>query len=219
MDYFISCQLNTGVIKQMRESVLVKYRKSQKGFSLLELLLVLGIVAALIVASFIWYPKVRDARYVDIEAKHIGQIYASVRNVYAGQPDYSGLATTAVAIPAQFFPDDMLSKNITWGISSWGGYVVVDANDVSPSGLAASSFTISYSDVPDSVCIKLISAVESSFYNIYVSNQKGINGSGESAGKNYGTMVKQNGAGTDITLMTSTCNSGGQNNRIVFLAL
>lgn len=110
MDYFISCQLNTGVIKQMRESVLVKYRKSQKGFSLLELLLVLGIVAALIVASFIGYPKVRDARYVDIEAKHIGQIYASVRNVYAGQPDYSGLATTAVAIPAQFFPDDMLSK-------------------------------------------------------------------------------------------------------------
>ncbi|HFI5594339.1 TPA: type 4 pilus major pilin [Raoultella planticola] len=100
-----------------------------------------------------------------------------------------------------------------------GGYVVVDANDVSPSGLAASSFTISYSDVPDSVCIRLISAVESSFYNIYVSNLKGINGSGESAGKNYGIMVKQNGAGTDITLMTSTCNSGGQNNRIVFLAL
>lgn len=55
----------------------------------------------------------------------------------------------------------MLSKKNTWGISSWGGYVVVDANDVSPSGLAASSFTISYSDVPDSVCIKLISAVES----------------------------------------------------------
>ncbi|HFT4637915.1 TPA: type 4 pilus major pilin, partial [Klebsiella pneumoniae] len=144
----------------MKESGLVKNSKSKKGFSLLELLLVLGIVAALIVASFIVYPKVRDARYVDIEAKHIGQIYASVRNVYVGKPDYSGLATTAVAIPAQFFPDDMLKKNITWGISSWGGYVVVDANDVSPSGLAASSFTISYSDVPDSVCIRLITAVE-----------------------------------------------------------
>ncbi|WP_310559822.1 prepilin-type N-terminal cleavage/methylation domain-containing protein, partial [Klebsiella pneumoniae] len=44
MDYFIPCQLNTGVIKKMRGSVLVKYRESQKGFSLLELLLVLGIV-------------------------------------------------------------------------------------------------------------------------------------------------------------------------------
>ncbi len=94
----------------MKESGLVKNSKSKKGFSLLELLLVLGIVAALIVASFIVYPKVRDARYVDIEAKHIGQIYASVRNVYVGKPDYSGLATTAVAIPVQFFPDDMLKK-------------------------------------------------------------------------------------------------------------
>ncbi|HBV5533239.1 TPA: prepilin-type N-terminal cleavage/methylation domain-containing protein, partial [Klebsiella pneumoniae] len=201
-------------IKQMKESGLVKNSKSKKGFSLLELLLVLGIVAALIVASFIVYPKVRDARYVDIEAKHIGQIYASVRNVYVGKPDYSGLATTAVAIPAQFFPDDMLKKNITWGISSWGGYVVV-----SPSGLAASSFTISYSDVPDSVCIRLITAVEGAFYNIYISNQKGINSGGESASKNYGTLVKQNGNNTDIALASSTCQSGGQNNRIVFLAL
>ncbi|SSF10025.1 type 4 pilus major pilin [Klebsiella pneumoniae] len=199
----------------MKESGLVKNSKSKKGFSLLELLLVLGIVAALIVASFIVYPKVRDARYVDIEAKHIGQIYASVRNVYAGKPDYSGLATTAVAIPAQFFPDDMLSKKTTWGISSWGGYVVVDANDVSPSGLAASSFTISYSDVPDSVCIRLITAVDSAFYNIYISNQKGINGTS----KNYGTLVKQNGNNTDIALASPTCQSGGQNNRIVFLAL
>ncbi|WP_077269449.1 prepilin-type N-terminal cleavage/methylation domain-containing protein [Klebsiella pneumoniae] len=87
--------------------------KNKQGFSLLELLLVLGIIAALVVSAFIVYPKVRDARYVDIEAKHIGQIYASVKNVYTGQPNYSGLATTAVAMPAQFFPDDMISKKIT----------------------------------------------------------------------------------------------------------
>ncbi len=31
-------------------------RKSKKGFSLLELLLVLGIIAALVVAAFIVYP-------------------------------------------------------------------------------------------------------------------------------------------------------------------
>lgn len=89
-------------------------------------MLVLGIIAATVVSAFIVYPKVRDARYVDIEAKHIGQIYASVKTVYTGQPNYSGLSTTAVAMPAQFFPEDMLSKKITWAISSWGGYVVVD---------------------------------------------------------------------------------------------
>ncbi|MFO6469207.1 type 4 pilus major pilin [Escherichia coli] len=124
------------------------------------------------------------------------------------------MVTTSLAMPAQFFPEDMLSKKITWAISSWGGYVVVDSNKVSPSGGTDSSFTISYSDVPDSVCIRLITAVEGAFYNIYISNQKGI-----SASKNHGTLVKQNGNNTDIALAASTCQSGGQNNRVVFLAL
>ncbi|EMY6875388.1 prepilin-type N-terminal cleavage/methylation domain-containing protein [Escherichia coli] len=188
--------------------------KNKKGFSLLELLLVLGVIAALVVSAFIVYPKVRDARYVDIEAKHIGQIYASVKTVYTGQPNYSGLSTTAVAMPAQFFPDDMISEKTTWAISSWGGYVVVDSNNVSPSGGTASSFTISYSDVPESVCVRLISAVESSFYNIYLSKHKGINND-----KNSGALVKENGNSTDIALAASTCQSGGQNNQVVFLAL
>lgn len=130
-------------------------------------MLVLGIIAAFVVSAFVVYPKVRDARYIDIEAKHIAQIYASVKNVYTSQPNYSGLSTTTLAMPAQFFPEDMLSKKITWAISSWGGYVVVDSNKVSPSGGTDSSFTISYSDVPDSVCIRLITAVEGAFYNIY----------------------------------------------------
>ncbi|ENH5449800.1 prepilin-type N-terminal cleavage/methylation domain-containing protein, partial [Klebsiella pneumoniae] len=42
----------------MKKTVLIKNKKSKKGFSLLELLLVLGIIAALVVAAFIVYPKV-----------------------------------------------------------------------------------------------------------------------------------------------------------------
>lgn len=35
--------------------------KSKKGFSLLEILLVLGIIASLIVAAFIVYPKIQSS--------------------------------------------------------------------------------------------------------------------------------------------------------------
>ncbi len=197
----------------MEKTVLIKNIKSKKGFTLLELLLVLGIIAALVVAAFIVYPKVRDSRYVDIEAKHIGQIYASVKSAYAGQPDYRGLSTTAVSIPAQFFPDDMLTKNITWGMSSWGGYVVVDANNISPSGASNSSFTITYSDVPANVCTRLITSVGSTFFNIYVSNVKGI------VDKNSGTLVKNNGGDIDVVLTASVCSAGNLNNQISFLSL
>lgn len=170
----------------MKYKLLSRSRRSKKGFSLLELLLVMGVIAALIASAFIAYPKVRDARYLDIEAKHIGQIIASVKSTYVGQYSYSGLATTVVAIPAQFFPEDMLKKNITWGVSSWGGYVVVDSNNVSPSGTSNASFTITYSDVPANICAKLIASVNNSFYNIYIYNAKGVNGN-----KNAGTLVKK----------------------------
>lgn len=41
--------------------------KIQQGFSLLELLLVLGTIAALIVGAFIVYPKVQAAQRADTE--------------------------------------------------------------------------------------------------------------------------------------------------------
>lgn len=43
--------------------MILKYRK--KGFSLLELMLVLGIIAALIVSAFIIYPKAQLAQKTD----------------------------------------------------------------------------------------------------------------------------------------------------------
>ncbi|EOZ4665291.1 prepilin-type N-terminal cleavage/methylation domain-containing protein, partial [Enterobacter asburiae] len=46
----------------MKKTVLIKNIKSKKGFSLLELLLVLGIIAALVVAAFIVYPKVQASQ-------------------------------------------------------------------------------------------------------------------------------------------------------------
>lgn len=48
-------------------------RINKKGFSLLELLLVLGIIAALIVAAFIVYPKVQDSNRATTEAKNISR--------------------------------------------------------------------------------------------------------------------------------------------------
>ncbi|MED5727507.1 type II secretion system protein [Enterobacter hormaechei] len=47
---------------------LLKDRKSKKGFSLLEILLVLGAIAALIVAAFMIFPKVQASQRIDRKA-------------------------------------------------------------------------------------------------------------------------------------------------------
>lgn len=57
--------------------------RKRKGFSLLELLLVMGIIAALIVAAFIVYPKVQSYRNVKIESNNISSLKAEVSALYA----------------------------------------------------------------------------------------------------------------------------------------
>jgi prepilin-type N-terminal cleavage/methylation domain-containing protein len=71
-------------IKQWRykgneKTVLIKNIKSKKGFSLLELLLVLGIIAALVVAAFIVYPKVQASQRSQAESNNIATIQAGVK--------------------------------------------------------------------------------------------------------------------------------------------
>jgi prepilin-type N-terminal cleavage/methylation domain-containing protein len=63
----------------MKNTVLIKNIKSKKGFSLLELLLVLGIIAALVVAAFIVYPKVQASQRAQAESNNIATIQAGVK--------------------------------------------------------------------------------------------------------------------------------------------
>ena len=85
---------------------LLKNRKSKKGFSLLELLLVMGIIAALIVAAFIVYPKVQASQRSQAESNNIATIQAGVKSLYSSTSNYTGL-TTSVAIQSKIFPDNI----------------------------------------------------------------------------------------------------------------
>lgn len=62
-----------------------------KGFSLLEILLVLAIAAAVVIAAFIIYPKVTAEKTADSEAKRVMMIAAAARSLYTSKANYSGL--------------------------------------------------------------------------------------------------------------------------------
>lgn len=101
-------------------------KKIQQGFSLLELLLVLGTIAALIVGAFIVYPKVQAAQRAEAESKNIATIQAGIKSLYAGSATYTGL-TSSAANKAGAFPANMIriagaGTNI---VNTWKGYVTL----------------------------------------------------------------------------------------------
>lgn len=152
-------------------------RNNKKGFSLVELLLVLGVLAVLLVAAFVVYPRVRDANRANSEVSNLTAIKASINNLYASKGgNYTGLKT-GVANQARVFPSSMNSGSYTDTAkinSSWGGEVTVTApttGALTTDGAdipAGRYFTVSYKDVPEGVCLGLVSGAAGNFSQIKV---------------------------------------------------
>lgn len=180
--------------------------QNKKGFSLIELLLVLGIIAALAITAFMIYPKVSSSNNAQTEASNINTIKASVSSLYSSSPDYNGL-TTEVGIKSKIFPDTMVNTAGTAALNTFKGPVTLATSAESPSGVADSAFTISYEDVPSAECVKIVSAVASNFYKVTVG----------------GTTVKETTAGSagtasvDVAKLTAACATG--DTTLVFTSL
>ncbi len=173
-------------------------RKSKKGFSLLELLLVLGIIAALVVAAFIVYPKVQAS-----QRAQAATIQAGVKALYTSASSFTGLTNT-VAVQAKIFPDNMLSGSGTAArpINSFKGNVTLTATSTGPSSAAGSSFTITYNNVPAAECVKIATAAAGNFYITMVGT----------------TVVKPAGGILDVAATAAACNNATSNS-LVFTSI
>lgn len=149
--------------------------KNKKGFSLLELLLVMGIIAALIVGAFVVYPKVRASNNAATESKNIALIQSSARSLYAAKGNYNGLYTT-VLTKADLIPKSMINKN-GYPVNSFGGVITVMAEAIN--GRVDTGFMISSSGFPPAECIKIISSVASNFYMVRVNSSNYVKQAGK----------------------------------------
>ena len=101
--------------------------RSSQGFSLIELLLVLGVLAILLVAAFVVYPQVRARNQVNNEVQNLAAMKAGFLSLYANGGDWTTLSR-GVANQARIFPVTMnggdygATAPIT---SSWGQPVMI----------------------------------------------------------------------------------------------
>lgn len=191
----------------MKQTVLIKNNRSKKGFSLLELLLVLGIIAALVVAAFIVYPKVQASQRAQAEANNIATIQAGVKALYTSASSFTGL-TTSVAVQAKIFPDNMLSVSgsdtAAKPINAFKGDVLIASDSTGPSKTSGSSFTITYKNVPAAECTKIITAAAGNFY---------------AAGVGTAGNVKAAGAVLNVAETALKCEAGGNSNTLIFTSI
>lgn len=135
-----------------------------KGFSLIELLLVLGVLAILLVAAFVVYPQVRDRNQANKEIVNLSVIRANVNNLYASKPsNYTGL-TNQVALDAKVFPSDMAPPGATEATSAWGRRVEVTSDN--PSGQRF--FRTRYQGMSSNLCNLIVPSVAKDYEEIVV---------------------------------------------------
>lgn len=161
-----------------------KSNKQAKGFSLLELMLVLAAIVVLGAIVFQQYNKFRIGQQASEEAQNLAAAATAVKSLYT-RGDYSTLSAN-VAAKAKFFPDNMVAGG-TSITNQWNGAVLLGpvsnadaigattaptitagAATAPVAGNSNRFFGISYAAVPSETCIKLAGAAGATFDKIVI---------------------------------------------------
>lgn len=157
------------------------YRR-QSGFSLVEILLVLGVIALLAIAAFIVFPKVQAQNRANAETQRLSIVVANVERVYNGR--YDGLdlekIKRAKLLAAGWAddPENSVKQNNVWGKS-------VFACSGGPK-----SYSIHYV-LPGEGCPNMVSAAERLFDVVQIN----------------GLIVKEPGTALDVAAMVAACQA------------
>ena len=164
---FYIIPVTQGDIKEMKKTVLTKSKKSKKGFSLLELLLVLSIIAALIVSAFVVYPKVQIMYRVDKIGRVILGAKSAIQELYKGRAEYDrGISSNEVIRIA--FPDNVFRvKGTSLPQNDYGGTYSISGQFASTLG-SYSGFSIDIRSVPSGDCIRLVSNIHGAFQSVSI---------------------------------------------------
>lgn len=122
---------------------------SSKGFSLVEILLVLGVISVIAVGAFIIYPRVSLASQAKAEAEKVRVIHASIAETMHRHSLFG--ATSAALVAANVVgPDDFQSP---WGPIQF--YPTIDGHGCTAAP-GCNGFSLRYSAVPPAACVILV---------------------------------------------------------------
>ncbi len=133
--------------------LLVKNRqRKESGFSLLELLLVVGVGALLLLAGIGTYQLVTSGSTSNEAIRLIATVKQQTQRAFQGQQTYGAAGANLVPtlIAMQAFPSGVVNPAGTAAIDPWGGTMTITA-----AGAGGANFAIALPTVPTSACIQI----------------------------------------------------------------
>jgi type II secretory pathway pseudopilin PulG len=125
----------------------------ESGFTLLELLLVVGVGALLLIGGIATYRQVTAGNQANQAQQTLLRTAASIRTAYQNQVDYAGLDAAAAEqtlIDLGIFPS-VAAPPIP---NAFGGEITVDT------GAGNETFILEYTEVPQPACLNLGMAIQ-----------------------------------------------------------
>jgi prepilin-type N-terminal cleavage/methylation domain-containing protein len=191
---------------KMRLDTLKNKLKKQKGFTLLELLAVLIIIAILGMGLYFTLARVQASSDANTEGKHIDLVTSAVKQLYAGSNNFTKV-TTAYVVQSGAVPADLLSgggSTTSTGTTinnKWNGTITVTPTTVGGATID-NAFTITDTQVPQDVCVKLATNTGNNYLVVTVN----------------GTSIRAYGDVTaiDPTAAVQQCQSSTTNNTLAF---
>lgn len=143
----------------------------RKGFSLLELMLVLAIVAALAATAFYTYQKVYDNYKINTAVKQIITLNTVITQAYAGRGNYEGLSPSSISASV---PSDMPFDSSSSGfMNTYNFSVGVSASWMTASKANSSGFYISYY-VKKEDCFQIVKRLVPAFNYILINSTTAV---------------------------------------------
>jgi hypothetical protein len=177
-------------------------KRRQAGTSLIELILYVGAAVLIIIAILGVAYMVRSKAFAMNESRELPQVISGVQNTYNSQPNFAGATLDAVARGNVWPANETIIPGAGAATVSnrWGGAVTLTPGTITTGSDIA---RLVYSNVPQTECNNVVSAVAGSLRRVYVDNTN-------SGTAGAGTIVKADGGTLNVGTLATAC-SGAQN--------
>lgn len=136
-------------------------KSSSQGFSLVEILIVLGVISVIAVGAFLIYPRVSQASQAKEVADKVKLVHASIMDGMHGRSLY-GATSAALVSAGMAEPEDFQSP---WGVVNF--HPTRDGHGCSAAA-GCNGFSLSFANVPTYACVSLVQSTAMTSHKVRV---------------------------------------------------